>query len=323
MVDTSWLAIDAEREIERITETLRTQVRGELRRKGLVVGISGGIDSSVTAALAVRAFGSEGALGIAMPESATSDDALVLGRELADAIGLPLVVEDLRPALEGLGCYARADEAIRKLVPEYGPGWKHKLVIPSILDSDRLNITRLVVQSPTGETQTIRPTAEVYRQVVAATNFKQRTRAMMEYYHADRLGFAVAGTPNLLEYDQGFFVKHGDGAADVKPIAHLYKTQVYALAAALGVPASIRSRTPTTDTFSLPQTQEEFYFALPYQAMDVCLYGKNEGRPLEEIARAVGITVPQVERVMRDIEAKRRVAEYLHSPPLLVPPREA
>jgi NAD+ synthase len=142
----------------------------------------------------------------------------------------------------------------------------------------------------------------------------------MEYYHADRLNYAVAGTPNRLEYDQGFFVKLGDGAADVKPIAHLYKSQVFALAEYLGVPEAIRSRTPTTDTFSLPQTQEEFYFALPYAKMDLCLYAKNHGVGAEEVGPVVGLTPEQVERVFRDIDQKRRTTQYLHARPLLVEP---
>ncbi len=151
--------------------------------------------------------------------------------------------------------------------------------------------------------------------MVAATNFKQRTRAMLAYYHADRLAYAVAGTPNLLEYDQGFFVKQGDGAADLKPIAHLYKTQVYALADELGVPDEIRRRQPTTDTYSLAQSQEEFYFALPYPEMDLCLWAANHGVTAVDVAPAIGLTVAQVERVFRDIEAKRRASRYLHAVP--------
>jgi NAD+ synthase len=151
--------------------------------------------------------------------------------------------------------------------------------------------------------------------MVAATNFKQRTRMMLAYYHADRLAYAVAGTPNILEYDQGFFVKQGDGAADIKPIAHLYKTQVFALAEALGVPEEVRRRMPTTDTYSLSQSQEEFYFALPYPEMDLCLWAVNHGVPAGEVAAEIGLTVEQVERVFRDIEAKRRVGRYLHSVP--------
>jgi NAD+ synthase len=311
------LAIDAEAEIGRIAQSLRAQVLGEFRRKGAVMGLSGGIDSSVVAALCVRAFGKDKVLGLFMPERHSSDDALSLGRMVADALGIEAIVEDIAPALDGLGCYRRQDEAIRSIVPQYGPGWKCKLVLPSILEASRLNVTRLTVQSPEGEVTTVRLTPAAYLQIVAATNYKQRVRKMTEYYHADRLNYAVAGTPNRLEYDQGFFVKQGDGAADVKPIAHLYKTQVYQLAAHLGIPEEIRRRPPTTDTFSMPQTQEEFYFALPYDRMDLCLYALNHGVSAEDTAPAVDLTPEQVGRVFRDIEAKRRTTKYLHTPPLL------
>ena len=184
-------------------------------------------------------------------------------------------------------CYERQQEAIRTVFPDYGPDWKSKLTIPSLLDGDRLNVSRIVVEDPAGEVRSARLSAKAYLQMVAATNFKQRIRTMMEYYHADSLNYAVCGTPNRLEYDQGFFVKGGDGLADFKPIAHLYKTQVFALAAALGVPQEIRDRTPTTDTFSMPQTQEEFYFALPYPKMDLCLFAHNSGIHAEEVAPVV------------------------------------
>ena len=312
------LKIDATAETERIAAALREQVLGTLRKKGAVVGISGGIDSSVVTALCVRALGKERVQGLFMPEHHTSDDALRLGRALAGTYGIAAEVEDIAPALEGLGCYRRQEEAVRTIVPEFGAGWKFKLVIPSILESDRLNVTRLTVQNPAGEQTTLRLSSSAYLQMVAATNFKQRVRKMTEYYHADRLNYAVAGTPNRLEYDQGFFVKQGDGAADFKPIAHLYKSQVYQLAEYLGVPEEIRRRPPTTDTFSLPQTQEEFYFALPYDRMDLCLYALNHRLPAAEVTPAVGITPEQVERVYKDIEAKRRAARYLHMRPLLV-----
>lgn len=320
MLKKEMLRLDAPAEVDRITSSLREQVLGQLRRRGAVVGLSGGIDSSVVAALCVRAFGKERVLGLFMPEHHSSGDALVLGQMIASHLGIETIVEDIAPALEGLGCYRRQVEAIRTVVPEYGDGWKCKLVLPSVLDSDRVNITKLTVQSPSGDVATVRLSASAYLQLVAATNFKQRVRKMTEYYHADRLNYAVAGTPNRLEYDQGFFVKQGDGSADFKPIAHLYKTQVYQLAEYLGVPEEIRRRPPTTDTFSMAQTQEEFYFALPYDRMDLCLYGLNHGMSADEVAPAVGITAEQVNRVYKDIEAKRRATRYLHQPPLLVTP---
>jgi NAD+ synthase len=313
------LKIDPAAETARIAEAVRTQL-GALRKRGAVVGLSGGVDSSVVAALCARALGKDRVLAVFMPERDSSDEALLLGRMLADAIGIDAVTEDIAPALEAAGCYGRQDEAVRTLVPQYGAGWKCKLVLPSLLDGERLNVSRLVVQSPDGRTDSVRLTAQAYLQLVAATNFKQRMRKMMEYYHADRLNYAVAGTPNRLEYDQGFFVKQGDGAADFKPIAHLYKTQVYQLAEHLGIPRAIRERPPTTDTYSMPQTQEEFYFALPYDRMDLCLYAHNNGISAADAASGVGLSAEQVERVFRDIEAKRRATRYLHALPMLVEP---
>jgi NAD+ synthase len=312
------LQIDASRVADEAAQAIREQVLGTSRRRGAVVGISGGIDSSVVAALCTRALGPERVFGLLMPERDSSSDSLRLGTLLARHLGIAHVVEDIAPALEGLGCYRRQLEAIRMAVPEYGEGWRCKLTLPSLLESDRLNITSLTVADPQGNERTVRMPLAAYLQMVAATNFKQRTRKMMEYYHADRLNYAVAGTPNRLEYDQGFFVKQGDGAADFKPIAHLYKTQVYALAAYLGVPAEIRERPPTTDTFSLAQTQEEFYFALPYGKMDLCLWAHDNETSPSEAGPVLGLTADQVERVYRDIEAKRRASRYLHRAPMLV-----
>jgi NAD+ synthase len=312
------LAIDAAAVATSVAEAVRQQVMGTLRRRGAVVGLSGGIDSSVVAALCVKALGKERVLGVFMPERDSSDDALRLGRMLASHLGIEAVVEDIAPALQGLGCYARQNEAIRQVFPQYGEGWKCKITLPSILESDRLNVFQLTVQSPDGTTETSRMPLAAYLQLVAATNYKQRVRKMTEYYHADRLNYAVSGTPNRLEYDQGFFVKNGDGAADFKPIAHLYKTQVYALAHALDLPEEIRRRPPTTDTYSMAQTQEEFYFALPYDRMDLCLYGYNHGVPAAEVAPTVALQPAQVERVYKDIEAKRRTTRYLHLPPVLI-----
>lgn len=314
------LRLDAETEAQRIAAAIREQVTRRLRRRGVVVGLSGGIDSSVTAALCARALGPQNVLAVLMPEKDSDCESLRLGHLVADRFGLRTVTEDIEPTLTAAGCYERRDARIRKLVPEFGPGWACKVVIANALHGSGYNITFLVVQAPDGTQRKLRMPLDVYLGIVAATNMKQRTRKQIEYYHADRLNYAVAGTPNRLEYDQGFFVKNGDGAADLKPIAHLYKSQVYQLAAHLGVPEEVRRRPPTTDTWSLAQTQEEFYFSLPYPLMDLCLYGLNNGLSAAAVGRATGLTAEQVERVWRDIEAKRRATRYLHEAPLLVEP---
>lgn len=320
MFSSEVLRIDSAVAIAQISEAIREQTLRRLRRRGVVVGLSGGVDSSVTAALCVRAVGRDRVLGLFMPEEDSDPESLHLGRLIAEALGIETVLEDIAPILRAAGCYARRDEFIRQVVPEYGPGYRSKIVLPNIVETGGYNLFSLVVESPEGVQTRARLPLNAYLGIVAATNMKQRTRKQIEYYHADRLHYVVAGTPNRLEYDQGFFVKNGDGSADIKPIAHLYKTQVYQLAEALDIPAEIRHRPPTTDTYSLAQTQEEFYFALPYEKMDLCLYGLNHGIPAAEVAEAVGLTPEQAERVYRDIERKRQTTRSLHARPLLVEP---
>jgi NAD+ synthase len=312
------LSIDAAAEAERIAGSLRAQVLKRLRRKGMVVGLSGGVDSSVVAGLGARAFGAANVLGVFMPEQDSDPDSLRLGREVAAWLGIETVLEDITPILLGAGCYRRRDEYIRRLFPQYGPGWRSKVVLRKAGGTAGYNVFHLVVRGPHGESQEARMPPEVYLGIVATTSMKQRTRKQLEYYHADRLQYAVAGTPNRLEYDQGFFVKNGDGAADIKPIAHLYKSQVYQLAAHLGVPEEIRSRPPTTDTYSLAQTQEEFFFGLSLAKLDLCMYAFDHGIAAEEVAPAVGLTAAQVLDVYRDIAGRRRTTRYQHEAPLLV-----
>ncbi len=280
--------------------------------------MSSGVDSSVCAGLAVRAVGPERVFGLFLPERDSDPQSLEIAKEWADSLGIQSLAEDIAPILEAAGCYHRRDEAIRRAVPEYGPGWRCKLSIPGGAKPGAINVTQLVVQPPDGPARQVRLTATDYRQIVAATNFKQRVRKMLEYYHADRLHYAVVGTPNRLEFDQGFFVKGGDGLADLKPIAHLYKTEVYGVAEHLGVPRAVTDRPPTTDTFSLPQTQEEFYFSAPAKILDLVLRAKNAGRPADEAAAELRLQPALVEALYHDIDQKRRTTAYLHLTSLLV-----
>ena len=310
------LNLDLGAEADRIAGRLREILR-DLSRRGMVVAMSGGIDSSVCAALAVRAVGKDKIFGLLLPEQDSSSGSSARGRQLADHLGIECELVDIAPALAAIGCYRWRDEAIRRVFPDYDGTWKNKIVISGGLEG-QVNHFKLIVQTPAGETKEARLGLREYLQIVAATNFKQRIRKTVEYFHADRLNYAVVGTPNRLEYDQGFFVKNGDGSADLKPIAHLYKTQVYAMARHLGLPDEICSATPTTDTYSLQQGQDEFYFALPYRQMDLALWALNHGRPASELAAALGIDTTQAERIYADIQAKRRTTRYLHAKAVLV-----
>lgn len=318
-VDPRVLEIDGDKTIESICQRMREILSGELSRRGFVIAMSGGIDSSVCAALAVRALGPQRVFGLLLPERDSSGFSTQRGKLLAEHLKIQYEVHDIAPTLEAIGCYRWRDEAIRRVFPDYGEGWKNKIVISGGIDG-QINHFQLVVQTPSGEVKQERLGLREYLQIVAATNFKQRIRKTVEYFHADRLNYAVIGTPNRLEYDQGFFVKNGDGSADIKPIAHLYKSQVYALARQMKLPDDICNAIPTTDTYSLAQGQDEFYFALPYQKMDLALWAYNHGRSPAALAAAIGITEQQAANVYRDIEAKRRATRYLHLKPVLVEP---
>ena len=311
------LKLDEAAEVAKIAERVRELLRAHLHRRGLVVAISGGIDSSVCAALAVRAVGRERVFGLLLPERDSASESTIRGRQVVAQLGIAHEEFDIAPVLDALGCYRWRDAAIRNVFPAYGDGWKNKIVIAG-RRTGHFNFFKLVVQSPEGQIFEERLDSKNYLQIVAPTNFKQRVRKTLEYFHADRLHYAVVGTPNRLEYDQGFFVKNGDGSADLKPIAHLYKTQVYALARYLELPEEIRNAQPTTDTYSMVQGQDEFYFALPYHQMDIALLAYNNGEPASALAAELGIGVEQAEFIYRDIEAKRKTTAMLHWPAIPV-----
>lgn len=313
------LDINPQKETERIVQALRQHVHQTMHRRGAVLGISGGVDSSVVLALCVRAFGPENVTALLLPEKDSDPESERLGRLVARRYGVEPVLEVITPVLDGFGCYPRRDEAIRRIFPEYdaAQGYKAKIVLPqNLLDQDTLNFFSLTIVTPQGEEKTRRLPVREYSQIVAASNFKQRTRMAMLYYHAELRNYAVIGTGNKNEHDQGFFVKWGDGGVDIQPIVHLFKTQVYQLAEYLDVPEEIRQRPPTSDTYSAACTQEEFFFRLPFAVMDVLWYAMEHDVPIAEVAQAMGLEEVQVQRAYNDFSRKQRTTDYLRMPPV-------
>lgn len=312
------LRIDAAAETDRIVRWLKDTMRA-FHRTGAVLGISGGIDSSVCLALSVKAFGAERVVALLLPDKDSDPASEDLARDLAAHYGVTPILESVTPALDGFGCYARRDEAIARVFPEYDAeaGYRAKIVLPAgLLDGGTLNVFSLTIVTPDGEEKSARLTPRDFAQIVASSNFKQRSRTNMLYYHAELNNYAVVGTPNKDERDQGFFVKYGDGGYDLAPIAHLYKTQVYQLAARLDVPAAIQARTPTTDTYSAPSTQEEFFFRLPYETMDLLWYAQENRVSVEETALAMEMSPDQVRNAFADFTRKSKTTQYLRAAPL-------
>lgn len=309
---------DVEKVVDNIVSKLKRDIQETIRRQGAVVGISGGIDSSVCLALVVKALGAKKVLGLLLPEKDSSIDSKYFALKLAEKFGVETLEEDITGALNGFGCYKRRDEAVARVFPEYNPvDYKMKIVtnkiganqnLPpvfsiTIIDNQGLNKSKLL------------PVKE-YLQIVAASNFKQRCRMAMLYHHAERLYYAVIGTPNKHEVEQGFFVKYGDSGADIMPIAHLYKTQVYQLAEYLGIPQEIIDRTPTTDTYSAEQTQEEFFYQLPFHEMDLIWYGFENGYAPAEVGAALEKTEDEIKSIYNNFIRKQKTTEYLRMSPI-------
>lgn len=309
---------DVEKVVESICTKLREDVNHVLRRKGGVVGISGGIDSSVTLALAVRAFGAENLLGVMLPEKDSSPESKLLAQNLADKFGVKAITEEISCALEGFQCYSRRDEAVKRVIPDFNPETdKMKIGIPAeLIEKNLPAVFHVTVIYADGSQISKRLPINEYLQIVAASNFKQRSRMSMLYYHAEALHYAVLGTPNKHEVEQGFFVKHGDGAADVMPIGGLYKTQVYQLASYLGIPDEIIRRTPTTDTYTAEQTQEEFFYQMPFEEMDLMWYGWENGFDVQKVANTLGYPEELILKNFKNFERKQKTTEYLRKAPI-------
>ncbi|MBW7843787.1 MAG: NAD(+) synthase [Ignavibacteriaceae bacterium] len=309
--------IEPAKEFEKISSKLKEDVIKKLKKRGAVVGISGGIDSSVVLAICAKTFGSDRVLGVMMPENDSNPDSLNLAKKLSAKFNTKYVVENMTDALAGFGCYKRRDDAIKDVFPEYNNSYKAKITLPSnLLEKESLNVFQLTIIAPDGKTKSERLPLKEYLQIVAASNFKQRSRMSMLYYHAESRNYAVIGTGNKNEHEQGFFVKYGDGGADIKPIAHLFKTQVFQLADYLEVPEEIRKRTPTTDTYSAEQTQEEFFFRVPFGILDRIWFGWEQGIPSKKIAEVLELTEENVDSIIRDTQRKIRTTEYLRMEPI-------
>lgn len=310
-------AFDEEEEIAKICESMRSMLGQTLKKRGLVVAVSGGIDSAVCCALAARAVGDRKTFALLLPERDSAASSVQRGRELVEQLGVQYALQDIAAVLEAIGCYQWRDDAIKKVFPDYTREWKSKIAIGGGADGG-INHFKIIVEDLDGNILQKRLGINEYLTIVAATNYKQRIRKTIEFFHADRLNYAVVGTPNRVEYDQGFFVKNGDGSADLKPIAHLYKTQVYALARHMQLPPGICNATPTTDTYSLDQGQDEFYYNLPHRQMDIALWCFNQGKPKAQLAELLDLSEAEADYVYKDIATKRRTTAPLHWPALLM-----
>lgn len=310
------LGIDLDAETERISRFVREMTLKDFKRRGAVIGLSGGIDSAVVAELCVRALGKEKVLGLLLPERESNPISLEYGQKQANKMGIKTITVDITANLKSLGVYDNRNALIKRIFPEFDDTLKFHITLPqNLLEKDRFNYHAITIEDGNGTRQTKRISGSDWLEISACQNVKQRTRMIQLYHYAEKNNYIVAGTTNKSEVMQGFFVKFGDGGVDIEPIAHLYKTQVYALARHLGVIQEIIDRQPSPDTYSLPVTDKEFYFCLDYRPLDLLLYAYENQIPREEISEVVNLEQDQIERVFRDFKAKERATWHLRAQP--------
>jgi NAD+ synthase len=313
------LILDPDKESTRICDFIQKQTMN-IRRDGAVIGLSGGIDSALSAELCVKALGKENVFGLILPERESNPISKEYALKQAGKLGIDTEIVDIAPILYGFETYRRRDEIIKKIFPEYDEHYKMKITLPpDLLSRDAFNIFTLTINDGKGHSKSARLKKDILNGIIAATNTKQRTRMTHLYYHAEKMNYFVCGTTNKSEIIQGFFVKYGDGGVDVEPIAHLYKTQVYQLSEYLGVVQEIQQRIPSPDTYSFEVSDEEFFFRMPYEKLDLLLYAWENDIPLRDVCRVMNLTEDQVSRAFRDFNAKKKATEHLRTlPPSLL-----
>ena len=310
------LDINPSVEISRISDFIREMTFKNFKRKGAVVGLSGGIDSAVVAEICVRALGKDKVLGLLLPEKESNPISLEYGRKQAEKLGIETVFVDITKPLESLNLYERRNAVIQRIFPEYNESYKFHVTLPqNLLEKDRINFYSITIENQNGARQNRRVSGTDWLEISACQNIKQRMRMIQLYYYSEKNNYIVAGTTNKAETIQGFFLKFGDGGVDIEPIGHLYKTQVYTLAEHLGVIQEIMARSPSPDTYSLPVTDKEFYFCLDYELLDLLLYAYENNVPMGQISKAIDLKEEQIKRVFKDFKSKERATWHLREMP--------
>lgn len=285
-----------------IIEFLRDKVN-LLNRDGVLLGLSGGLDSTVCAYIAVEALGKDKVFALFMPDRDSNPQSERDAFATSKILGIELREINLSPILSKIGVYSLEPLPLlaplipRKIKEKYTIGKYNRL--KGIEESTFLRILK-----NEGDLE--------LRKSVAYYSIKHRLRMVLLYYWAEIKNYAVLGCCNKTEKLTGFFIKHGDSASDIDLISHLYKTQVRELAKFLRIPEKIINKVPSPDL--IPGVTDEFALKLSYDVLDKILYGIEKDMKNEEIACIAGTDKETVQYVKEIV----KWSEHMRKPPFSI-----
>ncbi len=313
------LKIDPLQEVEKLSKFVVNQVNIVFRRKGVIVGLSGGIDSACMASVAAHAIGEEKVFGLILPEKESNPISREFAIKHAQTLGIEFCEIDITPTVDSVFSYSWRDKLLQRLIPEYEPGYKYNITLPTdLLELAAFNFYNLQVQMPDGGIKKKRLNLVEFHSVTSFANIKIRSRMIHLYAEAERRNLVVAGTTNRTEFILGDFCKYGDGGTDIEPLSYLYKNQIYQISEYLKVIPEIMNRQPSPDTFSLPVSDQEFFFRIPFDKLDYLLYAWEHKVSADETAKVLDLSVDAVERAFKDFKSKNNATKHLRTTPYML-----
>ena len=307
---------NVEQVINSLVDFIKKQVYENFKKKGVVIGLSGGIDSSVIAALCVKALGPKNVLGVIMPEKESSPQSMQFAQKLAKKFEIPTKTIDITNILNSFDIYNIRNSVNKKYYSNFDDNCQYRIVVPQdLIERDGIGFPYLEIKERNKNILKIKLSYNDYLAMIAATTIKHRVRMINLYFQAEKNNFLVMGTTNKTEFVQGYYVKYGDGGVDAEPLIDLFKTQIFQLAEHLGIPEEIIKRKPSPDTWSLEVSDEEFFYRIPFHLFDVFWYHRENKLDVKIISEIFNLTDIETKRILNDQERKWNYSKHLRNLP--------